>query len=79
MSIAIPVCTGLFYILQEVFCHKDKSRNQICLSPTLNGFFNNFCWLTTDLVSRPTQIAELISDQESYTNGACDVGATGMG
>ena len=34
MSVAMRGCTGLFSILQEAFCHKDKSRNHLCLSPT---------------------------------------------
>ena len=54
MSVVMRGCTGLFSILQEAFCHKDKSRNCLCLSPTLHDFLDDFRWLATDLVSRPT-------------------------
>ena len=79
MLVAIQGCTGLFSILQEAFCHKDKSRNRLCLSPTLHGFFDDFRWLATDLVSQPIQIAKLIPDRDPATNGACDAAAAGMG
>ena len=79
MSVAIRGCTGLFSILQEAFRHEDKSRNRLRLSPTLHGFLDDFRWLATDLVSRPTRIAELIPDRDPATNGACDAAASGMG
>ena len=79
MSVAMGGCTGLFSILQEAFCHKDKSRNCLRLPPTLHGFLDDFRWLAMDLASRPTHIAELIPDQNPATNGACDAAAAGMG
>ena len=79
MSVAIRGCTGLFSILQEAFCHKDKSQVRLCLSPTHHGFLDDFRWLATELVSRPTRITELIPDRELATNGACDAAAAGMG
>lgn len=79
MSVAIPGCTGLFSILQEVFRHKDKSKNRIRLSPTLHGFLEDFWWLAMDLVFQPTHIAKLILDREPATNGACDVLVASMG
>ena len=78
MSVAISGCTGLFSILQETFCHEEKSQNRIRLSSTMHGFLNDFRWLTQNLVLRPTQIAELIPDQELVINDACDVAAAGM-
>ena len=79
MLVAIRGCTSLFSILQEAFCHEDKSQNCLRLSPTLHGFLDDFCWLATDLVSRPTRIAGLIPDRNPATNGACDAAASGMG
>ena len=79
MSVAIQGCTGLFSILQEAFRHEDKTRNRLWLSPTLHGFLDDFWWLASDLVTRPTRIAELIPDRDPATNGACDAAASGMG
>ena len=78
MSIAIPGCTGLFSILQEAFWHEAKTRDHIWLSPTLHGFLDDFWWLASDLVSRPTRIAKLLPDRDPATNGACDAAAAGM-
>lgn len=45
MSVDIPGCTGVFSIFQETSCQKDKSRNKICLSPTLHGYLDDLQWL----------------------------------
>ena len=79
MSMAICGCIDLFLILQEAFRHNNKSRNCLHLSPTLHGFLDNFRWLATDLVSRPTSIAKLIPDCKPATNGAYDAAASGVG
>ena len=47
--------------------------------PPFMVFWIIFRWLATDLVSRPTRIAALISDREPATNGVCDDTAAGMG
>ena len=79
MSVAICGCTRLFSILQVAFPHEDKSQNRLWFSPTLHGFLDDFRWLATDLISRPTCIAKLIPDREPATNSACDAAALGMG
>ena len=79
MFIALPVCAGLFFILQEAFWHEEAGCNRLHLSNTLHGFLNDFRWLARDLTSRPTRIAVLIPDEELWTEGACDAAGDGMG
>ena len=61
--------------------HSDMkiSLKIVFVSPPPFMVLDDFRWLATDLVSRPTRIAELIPDREPATNGACDAAAAGMG
>ena len=79
MSIALPGSLGLFSVLQEAFRHEDPTRQRLNFSKALHGFLEDFCWLATDVASRPTRIAELVPDSVPATIGACDAAGTGMG
>ena len=78
MSIAIPGAWGLFSLLQEAFCHVEMDRPRIRLTKVVHGFLDNFCWLTNDVASQPTHIAELVPTNAALL-GACNAASPGMG
>ena len=79
MSIAFSGSVGLVSVLQEAFCHEDPTRPRLNLSESLHGFLEDFCWLATDVATRPTRIAELVPDLVPATIGACDAAGTRTG
>ena len=79
MSIALPGLVGLFSLLQEAFWHEDPKRPRLNLSKSLHGFLEDFCWLATDVATRPTRITKLVPDPVPATIRACDAAGTGMG
>jgi len=76
MLIAIPGGRGLFSILQTGFRYADKHR--IRLDSHVHAQLDDFEALALDLASRPTRLAELISDALAAI-GSVDASGTGMG
>jgi len=76
MVIAIPGSKGFFSILQTGFQY--ANRHHIRLDEQMHAKLDDFETLVLDLASRPTRLAELISDALSAI-GSVDASGRGMG
>jgi hypothetical protein len=77
MVLAIPGTRGLFSLLQEALHH--QTDQHLRLSRGVHNCLNNFCWLLTNLASRPTRFYELVPQTEPELLGAGDTCGKGMG
>jgi hypothetical protein len=75
MAIAIPAAIGLFSVLQAALKNKTTDGQSVRLTRQTHAFLGDFCWLA----SRPTNIAEIVTDVVPSTRGACDASKKGMG
>jgi hypothetical protein len=76
MVLAVPGLRGLFSLLQETLCHKERQR--IRITPHMHDFLNDIRWIVADLHARPTCLREII-DTPVAAIGASDAAAAGMG
>jgi len=76
MSLGIPGSRGLFSMLQEGLKYTDQDR--IKITPEIKDQLLDFEFLTRDLGSRPTAIAELVPDHP-VAIGPHDASGMGMG
>jgi hypothetical protein len=79
MVLAIPGGRGLFSVLQEVLKKRCDNGTQVRLTPIVHSVLQDFRWLATDMVRRPTRISELIPSRLPATLGAQDASGIGMG
>jgi hypothetical protein len=78
MAIAIPAAIGLFYVLQAALKNKTTDGQRVRLTRHTHAFLEDFRWLSGDVASRPTNIAEIVPDVVPSTRGACDASKKGM-
>jgi hypothetical protein len=76
MAIALPGARGLFTLLQEAFRHKKQHR--IRLSQGVHDVFADFCWLQSDLTTRPTRLYNLVPVEPTLV-GSHDASGFGAG
>lgn len=76
MSLGIPGSQGLFSLLQEALLHVDKDR--IRITTAMRDMLTTFEHLADSVVSRPTELAELVPDHP-IAIGPHDASAAGMG
>jgi len=76
MTLAIPGGTGMFSQLQLALRHSDRAR--VRLTQAVHDQLADFEYLTDDLGSRPTRIAEVVPTEPEHV-GACDAARPGMG
>ncbi|KAL7573418.1 hypothetical protein ACA910_013738 [Epithemia clementina (nom. ined.)] len=77
MALGIPGARGLFSHLQWALVNA-RQRNIIRLNRNARDALADFATLATDIVSRPTRIAELIPTAPLFV-GACNAAPIGMG
>jgi hypothetical protein len=70
MALSIPAAIGLLSVLQDAF--KTSDGNRVCLTSHTH-------WIVEDMGTRPTTIDELVQDEVSSTQGACDASKKGLG
>jgi hypothetical protein len=79
MVLAIPGGRGLFSVLQEVLKKQCDNGTRVRLTPIVHSVLQDFRWLATDMVWRPTRIAELIPSRLPATLGTQYASGIGMG
>jgi len=79
MALAIPGAQGLFSTLQHAFTQPERQGCRLRLTSAVHDFIQDFRWLTNELASRPTNVAETVPHHNPSTRGACDAPGKGMG
>ncbi|KAL7563272.1 hypothetical protein ACA910_016635 [Epithemia clementina (nom. ined.)] len=77
IALGIPGARRLFSHLQWALVHV-RHHNVVCLNHNARDALSDFAALTTDILSCPTRIAEIIPTAPSFI-GACDTAPVGMG
>ena len=75
MSLAIPGSEGCFSFLQNAL---KPAAKRIKITSAVRDQLQDFLWLATSVVSRPTHLAEVVPTPETY-QGTVDASGAGMG
>jgi hypothetical protein len=79
MVLIIPGGRGLFSVLQESLKKRCDNGTRVHLTPIVDSMIQDFRWLATDMMRRPTTIAELIPARLPAALGGQDASGVGMG
>jgi hypothetical protein len=71
MVSVVSAVIGLFSALHKALTHNTKCVHRVHLTRHVHAFLEDFRWLARDILTRPTNITEIIPDVLPSTRGTC--------